>query len=54
MCRYRAGSLGFVSCDVLLLATTNFAVMFTPVPGRGPAHLSDSVLRLSATFLPLF
>ena len=21
--------------------TTNFAVMFAPVPGRGPAHLSD-------------
>ena len=41
MCRYRAGLLGFVSCVVLLLATTNFAVMFAPVPGRGPAHLSD-------------
>ena len=41
MCRYRAGFLGFVSCVVLLLATTNFAVMFAPVPGRGPAHLSD-------------
>ena len=45
MCRYRAGLLGFVSCFVLLLATTNFAVMFAPVPGRvpgrGPAHLSD-------------
>ena len=35
------GLLGFVSCVVLLLATTNFAVMFDPVPGRGPAHLSD-------------
>ena len=41
MCRYRAGLLGFVSWVVLLLATTNFAVMFAPVPGRGPAHLSD-------------
>ena len=41
MCRYRAGLLGFVSCVVLLLATTNFAVMFAPVPGQGPAHLSD-------------
>ena len=41
MCRYLAGLLGFVSCVVLLPATTNFAVMFTPVPGRGPAHLSD-------------
>ena len=41
MCRHRAGLLGFVSCVVLLLATTNFAVMFAPVPGRGPAHLSD-------------
>ena len=41
MCRYRAGLLGFVSCVVLLLGTTNFAVMFAPVPGRGPAHLSD-------------
>ena len=41
MCRYRAGLLGFVSCVVLLLATTNFAVMSAPVPGRGPAHLSD-------------
>ena len=41
MCRYRAGLLGFVSCVVLLLATANFAVMFAPVPGRGPAHLSD-------------
>ena len=40
MCRYRAGLLGFVSCVVLLLATTNFAIMFAPVPGRGPAHLS--------------
>ena len=41
MCRYRAGLLGFVSCVVLLLATTNFAVMFAPVPGRGPVHLLD-------------
>ena len=41
MCRYRVGLLGFVSCVVLLLATTNFAVMFAPVPGRGLAHLSD-------------
>ena len=41
MCRYRAGLLGFVSCVVLLLATINFAVMFAPVLGRGPAHLSD-------------
>ena len=41
MCRYRAGLLGFVSSVVLLLATTNFAVMFAPVPGRGPAPLSD-------------
>ena len=41
MCWYRAGLLDFVSCVVLLLATTNFAVMFAPVPGRGPAHLSD-------------
>ena len=41
MCRYRAGLLGFVSCVVLLLATTNFAVMSAPVPGQGPAHLSD-------------
>ena len=41
MCRYRAGLLGFVSCVVLLLATKNFAVMFAPVPGRGPAPLSD-------------
>ena len=40
MCRYGAGLLGFVSCVVLLLATTNFAVI-RPVPGRGPAHLSD-------------
>ena len=39
--RYRAGLLGFVSCVVPLMATTNFAVMFAPVPGRGPAHLSD-------------
>ena len=38
---YREGLLGFVSCVVLLLATTNFAVMFAPVPGRGQAHLSD-------------
>ena len=41
MCRYRAGLLGFVSCVVLLLATTIFAVMFAPVPRRDPAHLSD-------------
>ena len=41
MCQYRAGLLGFVSCVVLLLATTNSAVMFAPVPGRGPAHLLD-------------
>ena len=47
MCRYRAGLLGFVSCVVLLLATTNFAVMFAPVPGRGPAHLSDRSDRYS-------
>ena len=37
----RVGLLGFVSCVLLLLATKNFAVMFAPVPGRGPAHLSD-------------
>ena len=38
MCRYRAGLLG---CVVLQLATTNFAVMFAPVPCRSPARLSD-------------
>ena len=31
----------FVSCVVLLLATTKFAVMFAPEPRRDPAHLSD-------------
>ena len=36
-----SGFARFLSCVVLLLATTNFAVMFAPVPGRGPAHLSD-------------
>ena len=56
MCRYRAGLLGFVSCVVLLQATTNFAVMFAPVPGRGPAHLSDrtpTFSNVSAAFLIL-
>ena len=56
MCRYRAGLLGFVSCVVLLLATTTFAVMFTPVPGQGPAHLSDrysDFRNVSAAFLIL-
>ena len=51
MCRYRAGLLGFVSCVVLLLATTNFAVMFAPVPGRGPAHLSDRYSDFQQRFL---
>ena len=50
MCRYRAGLLGFVSSVVLLLATTNFAVMFAPVPGRGSAHLSDRYSDFQQSF----
>ena len=41
-----------LSCVALLLATTNFAVMFAPVPRRDPTHLSDRYSDFQQRFCP--